>query len=118
MYGVPSETTDVKYARPLSGALVRSTTQAVTQPIKSATAALANANTSELRLVDTKRRPPRTAVKLSRPHWVTLGSGPATLMLPCSRNRNGGTTSAQRTIMSPAASHAVWRAERRDQRAR
>src|SRR5262245_39229916 len=36
--------------------------------------------------------------------------------LPCSRNRNGGTTSAHRITISTAASTAVWRAERRDQR--
>src|SRR5262249_36972665 len=51
-----------------------------------------------------------------RPHSVANGVGPAMVTLPCSRNRNGGTTSAHRITISTAASTAVWRADRRDQR--
>jgi hypothetical protein len=84
--------------------LVRSTIQAVTQPIRRATKALAAANTSEFTLVEMMWRPRSTVSKLSRPHLVALGVGPATLKLPWIRNRNGGTTRAHSTMMSSAAS--------------
>jgi len=51
----------------LSGALVRSTIQAVTQPMTSATSALAAAKISELMLVVTKCRLRITASKLPSP---------------------------------------------------
>jgi hypothetical protein len=52
----------------LSGVLVRSTTQALIQPIASASTALPAAKTSEFTLVVMKRRLPITVSKLARLH--------------------------------------------------
>src|SRR5580693_5665319 len=84
------------------------------QPTTSAMAALPAANESELSVVATKRRPPSTLWKFSRPQRVASLGGPAMITLPCSRNMSGGTTSAASTTISRAAIQVVWRADERD----
>ena len=95
---------------------MRSTIQAVTQPTSSASAALAAANTNELIVVVTMCRPRSTASKLPKPQVDVLGVGPAMVRLPCTRNRNGGTTSASRMTISKPEMIAVCHAASRDVR--
>src|SRR5580704_1796305 len=83
----------------------------MTQPTTSAIAALPAANHSELRVVATKRRPPSTLWKFSKPQRVASLGAPAMITLPCSRNRSGGTTSATSTTISRPAIQVVWRAD-------
>src|SRR5258708_3547449 len=83
------------------------------QPTTSATPALPAANPSELRVVATKRRPPSTFWKFSRPQRGSSVGAPATSTLPCSRKMSGGTTRAASTAISRAAIQVVWRADER-----
>src|SRR5262245_22885707 len=82
----------------------------------SATSALAAAKTSELTLVARKCRLRMTASKLPRPISPASWVGPAMVRLPWIRNRNGGSTSAQRMTIRRTARIACWRAESRAQR--
>src|ERR1700730_17128277 len=84
------------------------------QPTTSAIAALPAANDSELSVVATKRRPPSTFWKFSRPQRVASLGAPAMMTLPCSRNMSGGTTRAASTTISRTAIQVVWRADERD----
>src|SRR5882672_1426902 len=84
------------------------------QPTTSAIAALPAANVSELRVVATKRRPPSTFWKFSRPHRAASLGAPVMIRLPCSRKMRGGTTSAAKTAINRAAIQVVWRADERD----
>src|SRR5258708_337696 len=81
------------------------------QPTASATAALPAANESELSVVATKRRPPSTFWKFSRPQRAAALGAPAMMTLPCSRNMSGGTTRAASTTINTAAIQVVWRAD-------
>src|ERR1700675_4170804 len=84
------------------------------QPTTSAITALPAANTSVLSVVATKRRPPSTFWKFSRPQRVAWLGAPAMITLPCSRKMSGGTTRAASTTTNRAAIQLVWRADDRD----
>src|SRR6202035_5175168 len=84
------------------------------QPTTSAIAALPAAKASVLRAVPTKRRPPSTFWKFSRPQRVASLGAPAMIKLPCNRKMSGGTTRAARTTVSRTAIQVVWRADDRD----
>src|SRR5260370_16383826 len=84
------------------------------QPTTSAIAALPAANHSELSVVATKRRPPITFWKFSKPHRTASLEAPAMITLPCSRNMSGGTTSAASTTINRTAIQAAWRADEPD----
>src|SRR5260370_5469009 len=84
------------------------------QPTTSAIAALPAANHSELSVVATKRRPPITFWKFSKPHRTASLGAPAMITLPCSRNMSGRTTSPASTTINRTAIQAVCRAAERD----